>query len=328
MEFTKSKSIFDFILNNFINMQIDVEDAKKNVNEDILFGFLKKNFIDGSSNEEFLGKLPNLNEFLRSYFKLKFYGLDFDYKIMSSMPILFSDSGSLSTEMYFIFLISNPHIYYRKFGFKLFDSKKDGLNISLACHAFLGFTGSVAIIIHHWEKEENKEYIFGGYLNSNIREGNSGGENSYVFSLFPEFNFYLAENYSDSNAYIISKSSPPFVRQPGIGFGEYKNKFRLWIDAKNLGASYFLKFDDIFKEGSPFQETEKFLNIINFEIFGFGDDNDYNNLMIKHGKEKIMLEKMKKVDKKLVAESEYDKEIFLSKTFSHQQYGRKSSLEN
>jgi hypothetical protein len=50
--------------------------------------------------------------------------------------------------------------------------------------------------------------------------------------------------------------------------------------------------------------------------------------MKKQGKDKLFISKMKKIDKKMLVESEFDKDILLSETFSHQQYGKSPQMES
>jgi hypothetical protein len=51
--------------------------------------------------------------------------------------------------------------------------------------------------------------------------------------------------------------------------------------------------------------------------FGFGDEDAYNVLVKK---DKMISDKMKKIDKAQFVASEFDKEMFLGKTFGHQQF--------
>ncbi len=147
---------------------------------------------------------------------------------------------------------------------------------------------------------------------------------TYLFFLFPSIKKFPFLDHPNKIATFQSKS---LQTKSGISFGEYKNLSRLWIDGKNINSnSYFLTFDSVFEEGSIFYESQKQLNILNIEIYGFGSEEDLDILYKNQGKEKLIKEKMKKVNKTMITES--DKDIFLSETFSHSKFGRKSSLEN
>jgi hypothetical protein len=351
---------FDFLLKIFLNRSNMNEELINNLNEDKLLGIIRHNLskpsnssidiekcdfntnliipqeiIDSSlecekrdyvSNEDmelFLINFKNLDKFLCYYFNLQFMGVEYDASLMTSIPEM--KEGGLTTEMYFLFCLMNEEIYDKKWGYKLFDTRKDGISIAPMIHSFLGFPGPVAIFIHHWEKSENKEYIIGALMKGIYMEPYPKLDDStHLFFLFPTIRKLKFLDLPNRIALFQSKS---LQSKPGIGFGNYKDLPRLWIDGKNINSdSYFLTYDSVFEEGSIFNESHKQLNIMNIEIYGFGSDEDLNTLFRKQGKDKLILEKMKKVDKKLITES--DKDIFLSETFAHSSYGRKSSLEN
>jgi hypothetical protein len=359
LDFDTIKWIFNFMVRSYIDRHLDREAIMNNFDEDKLLGFLKRNLpieveekfqnknnlfkeeedeilpVEKTILDQFLSKLPNLDSFLKNCFHLRCLLIDYDTEYMSSMPLLHEEGGALTTELFFFYILSNPHIYFQKFGFKLFDSKKDGLSIPNSIYSFMGFTNPITIFLHHWEKEENREYIIGAFISGKLRESSekfSGDENSFIFSLLPKFEIYHFKDNPDKIAYFLTKCLPNLTKNPGIGLGEYvkdnEEFHRLWIDAKDTShKSYFLKFDRVFQDGSPFNETQKFLNIFAIEIFGFGTEDDVNALRKKQGKDKIYFEKMKKVDKKWLADADFDKQVFLGDTFAHQQYGRRGSLD-
>lgn len=53
-------------------------------------------------------------------------------------------------------------------------------------------------------------------------------------------------------------------------------------------------------------------------MYGFGNDDAYDALIKKQNKDKMISEKMKKVDKAAFVNNDFDKEMFLGKTFGHQ----------
>jgi hypothetical protein len=352
LDFDICRLIFDFSVRVYINRHADREQIMNNLDEDKLLGFVKRNILNETSKDKtyyeddmipvekanldnFLKKLPNFYSFLKNYFHLRCMGIEYDVQVMSSLPVLHESGGAMTTELFFFFLLANPQIYFNKFGFKLFDSKKDGTSIASCINSFMGFSNPIVLFLHHWEKEENKEYILGAFISGKVRESAenfSGDENSFIFSLLPKLEIYKFQDHPDKVAFFLSKDIPPYVKSPGIGLGEWnkdaQEHFRLWLDAKDTHKSYLLKFDHVFEDGSPFLETQKFLNIMSIEVFGFGTEDNLNELRKKLGKDKIFYEKMKRVDKKQLSDSDFDKDVFFSETFSHQQYGQKSSLEN
>ena len=107
---------------------------------------------------------------------------------------------------------------------------------------------------------------------------------------------------------------------PGIGMGYSHGQIRFWLDSNQLfSKSYFGKYDDVFEEASPFEEMEEKLEICNLEVYGFGDDDTLKDLVKKQERDQVIINKMKKVDKAAFANNDFDREMFLSKTFSHRQ---------
>ena len=64
---------------------------------------------------------------------------------------------------------------------------------------------------------------------------------------------------------------------------------------------------------------EEKLEICNLEVYGFGDDDTLKDLVKKQERDQVIINKMKKVDKAAFANNEFDREMFLGKTFSHRQ---------
>lgn len=60
------------------------------------------------------------------------------------------------------------------------------------------------------------------------------------------------------------------------------------------------------------------IQISNIDVYGFGNEDDFKDLMKKQEKDKITIEKMKKVDRAAFAQSEFDKEMFFENNFSHE----------
>jgi len=59
-------------------------------------------------------------------------------------------------------------------------------------------------------------------------------------------------------------------------------------------------------------------------VFGFGNEDTYETLTNKHKKDKMVTEKMKKVDRAAFADNDFNKDMFFENTFSHQQFERRS----
>jgi hypothetical protein len=233
----------------------DIELAQSKTNLENFFKNMKndlKTFIEQD--------LYNLEPFLKSHYKKLF----FDTHISFEIPILTEPSSILTSEKFFFYVLSNPHVYGKKYTFKLYDCNKNGFSISSLIYSFIGFGGPVTIFIQHFDKTENKEYILGAYLNSSFKECYEkycGDEFTKLFCISP-LKYYPFQGNKDKICYINSKQQKYSNKQAGIGFGDSYGKYKLWLDQNDpFSKSYFNKYDDVFEEGSPLKEPEEFLNV-------------------------------------------------------------------
>ena len=267
-------------------------------------------------------KLYNLESFLKHYFNGIFLNKlnDEYYENLSPFPIFNSPPSTISIYEFFYYVLSNPQISSKKFAFKLFDTKLAGYNLSDLIYSFLGFTGPVSIFIQHFPKHSKNDVILGMFLNSNFKECYEkfcGDDLSHIFFITPRLIKYNCKE-NNNILYIQSKSQKFSNKRAGIGMGNRNGEMRIWLDSQELfSKSYFNKYDDVFEEGSPFNEMKEILNIGNIEVFGFGDEETLNDLIKKQERDKNLSEKMKKVDKSAFVNNEFDKEMFFSKTFAH-----------
>lgn len=218
------------------------------------------NFIDTT--------LYNLDSFIKSYFREKFLNIS---SLSTSIPICTEQPNMMSIEQFFFFVLSNSLVYSKKYAFKLFDCKIKGFNILNLMYSFLGFGGPISIFIKHYDQNLSKEIIIGMYLNSNYKEcyeSYCGDDLSFPFSLFPLIKFYkyASSNGSNKICYINLKNQRYSKKVPGVGLGYSENtgteKYKIWLDSNEVfKKSYFCKYDDVFEEGTVFQEIEQTLNV-------------------------------------------------------------------
>ncbi len=237
-------SLKEFLLSNF-----EIDHTSLKVNKNILINFIEKN-------------LYSLSSFIKNHFRIKF--LD-DKDLIKSTPLLTELSSSLSLEQFLFFVLANAHMNNKKYAFKLWDCKKMGYNIPNLIYSFLGFDGPIAIFIKHFDKDKDKETILGAFLFSNFKECYEkfcGDEYNFIFFLQPKMQFYKFVGEREKICYISSKNQKFAKTNPGIGLGYYNGKCRLWIDSNEcFNKSYFNKYDDVFEEGSPFENPEQPLNV-------------------------------------------------------------------
>jgi hypothetical protein len=236
------------MMENFLTNNMEV-DKKSSIKKNVILNFLEK-------------KMYSINSFIKNHFLLKF--LD-DKDLIKSTPLLTSVPSSLSLEQFLFFVLANPHMNNRKYAFKLWDCKKMGYNIPNLIYSFLGFDGPIAIFVKHFDKETEKEIVLGMYLFSNFKECYEkfcGDEYNFIFILEPKMKFYKFQGDREKICFISSKNQKFAKVNPGIGLGYHSGKCRFWIDSNEcFNKSYFNKYDDVFEEGSPFDNPEQTLNV-------------------------------------------------------------------
>jgi len=314
--FTKefNSNIKEFILCNILNKyELTQDDFNIKITTDQLSQFIEK-------------KLFALDGFIISYFSTTLFNLEQDAnnENLASFPIFNEPPSTLSIYKFFFYCLSNTIISSKHYAFKLYDCKINGYNLSNLVYSFLGFTGPIIILVQHHDKTSDDFITFGMFINSNFKECFSnfcGDDLSHILIVGDKMD--ILKTVGDDHehyCYISSKNQKFQKMQPGIGMGYSHGQFRFWLDANELfSKSYFGKYDDVYEEGSPFEEMEEKLEICNLEVFGFGDDDTLKDLIKKQERDQVIIDKMKKVDKSAFANNEFDREMFLTKSFSHRQ---------
>ena len=309
-----NSNIKEFILCNILNKyKLSQDDFNTKITADQLNELQEK-------------KLKSLDGFTISHFSTLLFNLERDAnnENMTSFPIFNEPPSTLSIYKFFFYCLSNSIISSKHYAFKLYDCKVNGYNISNLVYSFLGFTGPIIILVQHHDKANDNFITFGMFMNSNFKEcfSNYCGDDLSHILIFGD-KMEILKTVGDDHehyCYISSKNQKFQKMQPGIGMGYSHGQIRFWLDANELFAkSYFGKYDDVYEEGSPFEEMEEKLEICNLEVYGFGDDDTLKDLVKKQERDMVIIDKMKKVDKSAFANNEFDREMFLSKSFSHRQ---------
>ena len=309
-----NSNIKEFILCNILNRyKLSQDDFNTKITSDQLNELQEK-------------KLKSLDGFTISHFSTLLFNLERDAnnENMTSFPIFNEPPSTLSIYKFFFYCLSNSIISSKHYAFKLYDCKVNGYNISNLVYSFLGFTGPIIILVQHHDKANDNFITFGMFMNSNFKEcfSNYCGDDLSHILIFGD-KMEILKTVGDDHehyCYISSKNQKFQKMQPGIGMGYSHGQIRFWLDANELFAkSYFGKYDDVYEEGSPFEEMEEKLEICNLEVYGFGDDDTLKDLVKKQERDMVIIDKMKKVDKSAFANNEFDREMFLSKSFSHRQ---------
>ena len=309
-----NENVKEFILCNIFNKyKLEQEDFSKQISVEQLTELIDR-------------KLPSLDGFIISYFRTYLFNLENDpsNENMTCFPIFNDPPSTLSITKFFFYCLSNTLISSKHYAFKLYDCKINGYNLSNLVYSFLGFTGPIIILVQHHDKANDNFITFGMFINKNFKEcfSNSCGDDLSHILIFGDKLEILKTVGDDHEHYcFISSKNQKFQKhEPGIGMGYSHGQIRFWLDSNELfSKSYFGKYDDVFEEGSPFEEMEEKLDICNLEVYGFGDDDTLQDLVKKQERDQVIINKMKKVDKSAFVNNDFDREMFLSKTFSHRQ---------
>jgi hypothetical protein len=291
-DYRNIKMLFEYLVQIFIDYQLpkNKDLAKEHFDESKFNKFLRaslsredkdKRFmyekndshftVDKEELAKFLKSLVGLESFFKMYFKLKFFGVDINL-LISTVPIYFEPSEILTTDQYLFLCLSNANLKHHKMAFRFYDTRRDGFYLPNAIFSFMGFEGPIAFFFKHVDQETKKECILGGLMISNVKETFKdkccGDENTVLFSFNPKLEFYQVVGNLDKILHISSNRFNIGEFDPGIGFGNYHDQYKLWIDTHDVQhKSYFMKYDDVFEEGSPFEEAFKYLNVKSFLTF-------------------------------------------------------------
>jgi len=285
-DYRNIKMIFEFFVKIFIDYQLpkNKDLAKEHLDESKFDKFLKITLsredqkkrvmyekdesnltVEKEELNKFLKTLVGLESYLKMNFRLKLFGLDANLFI-TSIPIYYEPSEILTTDQYLFLCLSNRNLRNYKMAFKFYDTRRDGFYLPNAIFSFMGFEGPIAFFFKHVDEETNKECILGGLVTSNVREFFKdkccGDENTVLFTFTPKLEFFKVIGSLEKILYISSNRFNIGEREPGIGFGYYHDQYKFWIDTHDIQhQSYFMKYDDVFEEGSPFEEAFKYLNV-------------------------------------------------------------------
>lgn len=261
--------IFSFIMLMYINKYEKTKHKTDNpFTEDFnaqLTEYLTANIIKGdqddaltySTLEDYLdNKLYALDGFTKTNIRSVLLKKENDF--ISQFPKFNEPPSVISMIKFFFFCLGTPNVSNKTYAFKLFNSKVQGYNVSDMIYSFMGFPGPVAIMVQHFDKE-GEEIVLGMYINGNFKECYEkfcGDDMSFIFTLEAKSKMSVYKYQSDENICFICSRNQKYAKiQPGIGMGYNKGTIRFWLDMNELfSKSYFSKYDDVFEEGSPFDD--------------------------------------------------------------------------
>lgn len=141
-----------------------------------------------------------------------------------------------------------------------------------------------------------------------------GGNGCFLFRLEPEINVYRVTASSDSGG-VMYLNSKGYALPRGIGMGGTTSKFRLFL-SEDLDESSYTTTKSLVFEGGRLSSQENF-TIEAMEVWGCGGEDAVLSQKAHRQDTAEMINRARKVDKAQFVGSDFDKEMFLGKTFGH-----------
>eukprot|EP00397_Hematodinium_sp_SG-2012_P029529 GEMP01031205.1.p1 GENE.GEMP01031205.1~~GEMP01031205.1.p1 ORF type:complete len:402 (+),score=77.12 GEMP01031205.1:96-1301(+) len=149
--------------------------------------------------------------------------------------------------------------------------------------------------------------------------GQYSSADAFLFTDRPTFRIMRATGKSHNSVYLNQRNKYAPI---GIGFGGQSSCPRLWIDSNFDG--HFLQSDATFERGTINDDDDFQVSfaVQNMEVWGLGGPEALEKQQDLLGFKKELKQQRRKVDRALFAESAFDREMFLGKTFGMSEEGR------
>jgi hypothetical protein len=176
----------------------------------------------------------------------------------------------------------------------------------------LGYNGPTLVII-----QDSDGDIFGMFGDTEWKESSKhyGTSGCFLFRLQPEIAVYRvsasAGNACENYMYLNRKG----VAVPrGFGMGGSTSKLRIFLD-EDFEECYTTPKDLSFENGRLTKTDQFTLDVL--EVWGCGGEESRKSQMKNRAETEDLINRARKVDKAQFIGNEFDKEMFLSKTFGH-----------
>jgi len=234
------------------------------------------------------------------------------------------DESILKEEM--IYALSRSKQCLRNEWQSLFSSSVQGLSFELLAKSLIGYEGPTMIVI-----KDTCGNVFGAFTTTTWKEDTRfyGDSNSTLFAIWPRFLALPARVSSAEDAqhfqYLNVKSR---TKEHGIGFGGRDGALRLWLDS-NFEACVARSIDYTYEKGAlrvktgkstedDFEINKEEFSVYRLEAWGFGGKSALDAQKQKQKETAELIQGRRQVDKKQFANSAFDREFLLGKTFQAQ----------
>ena len=141
-----------------------------------------------------------------------------------------------------------------------------------------------------------------------------GGNGCFLYRIEPDIIIYRV-SASGANKNYMYLNSKGFALPRGLGIGGSTEKFRLFL-SEDLDEHSYTTSKDLFFESGTLSSSEQF-TAETIEVWGCGGEESEDNQKIHRQETADLINRARKVDKAQFVGSDFDKEMFLGKTFGH-----------
>ncbi|KAG3119321.1 hypothetical protein PI124_g2842 [Phytophthora idaei] len=194
---------------------------------------------------------------------------------------------------------------------RLYTSAQDGLSFNRLSYHILGYSGSTLTIIR-----DTQGAVFGMFCDTEWKESSRyyGGNGCFLFRLAPEIAIYRV-SASGANENYMYLNSKGFALPRGLGMGGSTDKFRLFL-SEDLDENSYTTAKCLSFEPGRLSSSEQFV-IDAMEVWGCGGEESELSQKAHRQETADLINRARKVDKAQFVGNDFDKEMFLGKTFGH-----------
>ncbi|KAG1708386.1 hypothetical protein DVH05_025063 [Phytophthora capsici] len=194
---------------------------------------------------------------------------------------------------------------------RLYTSAQDGLSFNRLSYHILGYSGPTLTVIR-----DTQGAVFGMFCDTEWKESSRyyGGNGCFLFRMTPEINIYRV-SASGANENYMYLNSKGFALPRGLGMGGSTDKFRLFL-SEDLDENSYTTPKCLSFEPGRLSTTEQFV-IDAMEVWGCGGEESELSQKAHRQETADLINRARKVDKAQFVGNDFDKEMFLGKTFGH-----------
>lgn len=194
---------------------------------------------------------------------------------------------------------------------RLYTSSHDGLSFNRLSYHILGYSGPTLVVI-----QDTSQAVFGMFCDTEWKESSRyfGGNGCFLFRVAPEMTIYRV-SASGANENYMYLNSKGFALPRGLGMGGSTDKFRLFL-SEDLDENSYSTPKCLSFEPGRLSSDERFV-VETIEVWGCGGEESELSQKAHRQETADLINRARKVDKAQFLGSDFDKEMFLGKTFGH-----------